>query len=84
MIVHESDLQPILQQVTTSGLGTSDVHPLEDIRSSEIGGSTIGSAFDEGSTDRLEQFIHRDVELDQLTDCYAAEIAEFVVIDGRR
>ena len=41
--------------------------------------STAGSY-----TSDMEQFIDRDVELDQLTDCYASETADFVVIYGRR
>lgn len=32
----------------------------------------------------MEQFVDRDVELDQLTDCYESEGADFVVIYGRR
>ena len=32
----------------------------------------------------MEQFVDRDLELDQLTDCYESETAEFVVIYGRR
>ena len=32
----------------------------------------------------MEQFVDRDVELDQLTDCYESETADFVVIYGRR
>ena len=32
----------------------------------------------------MEQFVDRDVELDQLTDCYNSETADFVVIYGRR
>jgi hypothetical protein len=32
----------------------------------------------------MEQFVDRDVELDQLTDCYKSGTAEFVVIYGRR
>jgi hypothetical protein len=29
----------------------------------------------------LEQFVNRAVELDQLTDCYESEAADFVVIE---
>jgi AAA+ ATPase superfamily predicted ATPase len=32
----------------------------------------------------MEQFVDRAVELDQLTDCYESEDADFVVIYGRR
>ncbi len=32
----------------------------------------------------MEQFVDRDVELGQLTDCYESETADFVVIYGRR
>jgi len=32
----------------------------------------------------MEQFVDRDAELDQLTDCYESEDADFVVIYGRR
>jgi len=32
----------------------------------------------------MDQFVNRDVELDQLTDCYESDAAEFVVIYGRR
>jgi len=32
----------------------------------------------------MEQFVDRDIELDQLTDCYESERADFVVIYGRR
>ena len=32
----------------------------------------------------MDQFVDRDVELDQLTDCYESDAAEFVVINGRR
>jgi len=32
----------------------------------------------------MEQFVDRGVELDQLTDCYESETAEFIVIYGRR
>lgn len=32
----------------------------------------------------MEQFVDRDVELDQLTDCYESETGDFVVIYGRR
>ena len=32
----------------------------------------------------MEQFVDRDVERDQLTDCYESETADFVVIYGRR
>ncbi len=32
----------------------------------------------------MEQFVDRDVELDQLTDCYESETADFIVIYGRR
>jgi AAA+ ATPase superfamily predicted ATPase len=32
----------------------------------------------------MEQFVDRDVELDQLTDCYESDTADFVVIYGRR
>ncbi len=32
----------------------------------------------------MEQFVDRDVELDQLTDCYESGKAEFIVIYGRR
>jgi AAA+ ATPase superfamily predicted ATPase len=32
----------------------------------------------------MEQFVDRDIELDQLTDCYESEGADFVVIYGRR
>jgi AAA+ ATPase superfamily predicted ATPase len=32
----------------------------------------------------MEQFVDRDVEFDQLTDCYESDTAEFVVIYGRR
>lgn len=32
----------------------------------------------------MEQFIDRESELDQLTDCYETETADFVVIYGRR
>ena len=32
----------------------------------------------------MEQFVDRDIELDQLTDCYESETADFVVIYGRR
>lgn len=32
----------------------------------------------------MDQFVDRDVELDQLTDCYESDAAEFVVIYGRR
>ncbi|WP_226022850.1 ATP-binding protein [Halomicrobium salinisoli] len=32
----------------------------------------------------MENFVDRDVELDQLTDCYESETADFVVIYGRR
>ena len=32
----------------------------------------------------MEQFVDRDVELDQLTDCYESETADFLVIYGRR
>jgi len=32
----------------------------------------------------MAQFVDRDVELDQLTDCYESETADFVVIYGRR
>lgn len=32
----------------------------------------------------MEQFVDRDVELDQLTDCYESETADLVVIYGRR
>jgi AAA+ ATPase superfamily predicted ATPase len=32
----------------------------------------------------MEQFVDRDIELDQLTDCYDSETADFVVIYGRR
>jgi hypothetical protein len=32
----------------------------------------------------MERFVDRDVELEQLTDCYDSETAEFVVIYGRR
>ncbi len=32
----------------------------------------------------MEQFVDREVELDQLTDCYESETADFVVIYGRR
>ncbi len=31
----------------------------------------------------MEQFANRAVELDQLTDCYESETADFVVISGR-
>ena len=27
----------------------------------------------------MEQFVDRDVELDQLTDCYESETADFIV-----
>ena len=36
------------------------------------------------ATGRVEQFVDRDVELDQLTDCYESETADFIVIYGRR
>jgi AAA+ ATPase superfamily predicted ATPase len=32
----------------------------------------------------MERFVDRDVEFDQLTDCYESDTAEFVVIYGRR
>lgn len=32
----------------------------------------------------MEPFVDRDVELDQLTDCYESKSAEFIVIYGRR
>jgi len=32
----------------------------------------------------MEQFVDRDVELDQLTDCYESETADFIVLYGRR
>src|SRR6056297_3992543 len=32
----------------------------------------------------MERFVDRDVELDQLTDCYESDTADFVVIYGRR
>jgi len=32
----------------------------------------------------MKQFVDRDIELDQLTDCYESETADFVVIYGRR
>jgi AAA+ ATPase superfamily predicted ATPase len=32
----------------------------------------------------MKRFVDRDVELDQLTDCYESETADFVVIYGRR
>jgi hypothetical protein len=32
----------------------------------------------------MEQFVDRDIELGQLTDCYESETADFVVIYGRR
>jgi len=32
----------------------------------------------------MKQFVDRDLELDQLTDCYTSETADFVVIYGRR
>nr|WP_242611626.1 ATP-binding protein [Natrinema hispanicum] len=32
----------------------------------------------------MEQFVDRDIELDQLTDCYESEMGDFVVIYGRR
>lgn len=32
----------------------------------------------------MEQFVDRDVELDQLTDCYESGEADFIVIYGRR
>ncbi len=32
----------------------------------------------------MEQFVDRNLELDQLTDCYESETAEFIVIYGRR
>lgn len=32
----------------------------------------------------MEQFVDRDVEIDQLTDCYESETADFIVIYGRR
>ncbi len=32
----------------------------------------------------MEQFVDRDIELDQLTDCYESDRADFVVIYGRR
>jgi len=32
----------------------------------------------------MEQFVDRDVELGQLTDCYESETADFLVIYGRR
>jgi len=32
----------------------------------------------------MEHFVDRDIELDQLTDCYESETADFVVIYGRR
>jgi len=32
----------------------------------------------------MDQFVDRDVELDQLADCYESETAEFIVIYGRR
>lgn len=32
----------------------------------------------------MDQFINREAELEQLTDCYESETAEFVVIFGRR
>jgi len=32
----------------------------------------------------MEQFVDRDAELDQLTDCYGSETADFIVIYGRR
>ena len=32
----------------------------------------------------MEQFVNREAELDQLTDCYESEAAELVVIYGRR
>ncbi|MFW5950433.1 MAG: ATP-binding protein [archaeon] len=32
----------------------------------------------------MERFVDRDVELDQLTDCYESETADFIVIYGRR
>jgi len=32
----------------------------------------------------MEHFVDRDIEFDQLTDCYESEAADFVVIYGRR
>ncbi|MFD1571850.1 ATP-binding protein [Halorubrum laminariae] len=32
----------------------------------------------------MEQFVDRNVELDQLTDCYESETADFIVLYGRR
>jgi AAA+ ATPase superfamily predicted ATPase len=32
----------------------------------------------------MEQFINRDVELSQLTDCYESDAADFVVYGRRR
>ena len=32
----------------------------------------------------MTQFIDRDLELDQLTDCYESETADFIVVYGRR
>ncbi|GAB3032571.1 ATP-binding protein [Natronobiforma cellulositropha] len=32
----------------------------------------------------MERFVDRDLELDQLTDCYESETADFIVIYGRR
>ena len=32
----------------------------------------------------MEHFVDRDVELDQLTDCYESETADLIVIYGRR
>jgi AAA+ ATPase superfamily predicted ATPase len=31
----------------------------------------------------MEEFVDRDVELDQLTNCYESETADFVVLYGR-
>ena len=35
-------------------------------------------------TDRMEQFVDRDIELGRLTDRYESESAEFIVLYGRR
>src|SRR6056297_1418986 len=32
----------------------------------------------------MARFVDRDIEFDQLTDCYESETADFVVIYGRR
>ncbi len=36
------------------------------------------------ATGCIEHFVDRDVELDQLTDCYESETGNFIVIYGRR